>query len=314
MEAILFVGHGSRDEEGNQELLAFTEKVAQYLQEPIIETCFLELTQPDIPHGVARCVEQGATHIRVIPIMLFAAGHSKVHIPFAIHEAKEKVPNVEFSYGRPFGVEKEILPILKRRIHEHAMLADKTLDNREDLAILLVGRGSSDGDANSDLYKIARLLWEKMPVKWVESAFIGVTHPRFEEGLKRCEQMGASRCIVVPYFLFTGVLIKRMDDLLRKFSATGGGLPVKMSTYLGLDEDLVHVLLDRVQEVAQGGGEDWEALVAKAQADGHHPHHHHDHDHTHDHRDHGHSHPSIDFSGSDSPQVITSSVRHQGGK
>ena len=49
------------------------------------------------------------------------------------------------------------------------------MQNIADTAILLIGRGGSDADANSDFYKITRLLWEKLNVKWVESAFMGVT-------------------------------------------------------------------------------------------------------------------------------------------
>ena len=37
-----------------------------------------------------------------------------------------------------------------------------------DTAILLIGRGGSDADANSDFYKISRLLWEKFNVKWLK--------------------------------------------------------------------------------------------------------------------------------------------------
>ena len=35
-----------------------------------------------------------------------------------------------------------------------------------DTAVILLGRGGSDPDANSDLYKITRLLWEKLNYKF----------------------------------------------------------------------------------------------------------------------------------------------------
>ncbi|HBY78923.1 MAG TPA: sirohydrochlorin chelatase, partial [Cyanobacteria bacterium UBA11148] len=34
------------------------------------------------------------------------------------------------------------------------------IPHRSDTVLLVVGRGSSDPDANSDVYKMARLLWE----------------------------------------------------------------------------------------------------------------------------------------------------------
>ncbi|MDR6224140.1 sirohydrochlorin chelatase [Desmospora profundinema] len=280
MDAVLFVGHGSRDPEGNAELLQFTDQVSRHLMTPVIETCFLELALPDIPQGIARCVERGATRISVIPIMLFSAGHAKVHIPLSIQEARGRYPQVEFRYGRPFEVDKGILSILSRRLEEMNLPTGEEEDERHDVAVLLVGRGSSDPDANSDLYKISRLFWEQHPVKWVETAFIGVTDPLFEEGLERCQRLGARTCIVLPYFLFTGVLIKRMEEKLARFSCGHPDFFVTMGSYLGLDEGLIPVLLERVREVEQTGGADWRFLAEQAEAAEHH-HHHHDHHHHH---------------------------------
>lgn len=77
MNAVLFVGHGSRDSEGNDEVRAFVESIGERTGQPIVETCFLEFEPPTVGAGIERCVERGATHIVVIPIMLFSAGHAK---------------------------------------------------------------------------------------------------------------------------------------------------------------------------------------------------------------------------------------------
>jgi sirohydrochlorin cobaltochelatase len=59
MEAILFVGHGSKDPEGNQELAQFAQRMAKRLKTDIIEICFLEFAEPDLPQGIERCVSHG---------------------------------------------------------------------------------------------------------------------------------------------------------------------------------------------------------------------------------------------------------------
>ncbi|UZM98145.1 CbiX/SirB N-terminal domain-containing protein [Lysinibacillus sp. MHQ-1] len=41
---------------------------------------------------------------------------------------------------------------------------------------------------------------KKLPVKYVESAFMGVTDPRVEEGIERCVKLGAKKIIMLPYF------------------------------------------------------------------------------------------------------------------
>lgn len=279
MNAILFVGHGSRDPEGNEELLRFTEKVAQLIDAPIKETCFLELALPDIPQGIARCVDRGATQIAVIPLMLFAAGHAKIHIPLAVHEAQERYPHVRFSYGRPIEVDEAVLDILEQR------LVPVQPGKPEDTAILIVGRGSSDLYANSDLYKIARMFWERTRYQWVEVSFIGVTEPLFDEGMERCIRLGAKEVVILPYFLFTGVLIKRMQTKMDQFQERYPGIKFHMCRYLGFDDGLIPIIKERVQEVEREGGLAWEALAEKALAEGH------DHHHHHHHPDHQHGHP-----------------------
>ncbi|BCU80514.1 cobalamin biosynthesis protein CbiX [Polycladomyces abyssicola] len=278
MEACLFVGHGSRDPEGNAQLLDFTSRVGRFLSFPIVETCFLELTEPDIPEGIRRCVEKGAKRITVVPIMLLFAGHAKVHIPFPIREAARRYPDVTFTYGRPVGVDQSVVSILERRVRSVTDLPQDR--NESDTAVLVVGRGSSDAEANSDLFKIARLLWERLPVRWVETAFVGVTDPGWEEGVERCVRLGAKNIIILPYLLFTGVLIKRMNGRLDDLRKRYAGVHLSMTDYLGLDDGLVGVMMNRLLEAAGGQGLDWEQLVSVAEANGHHLHHH-NHDHHH---------------------------------
>ncbi|KAI7252552.1 hypothetical protein KC345_g11467, partial [Hortaea werneckii] len=115
---VLLVGHGSRVQEGNEELLQFTSLLAARKPELQIETCFIELAAPSIAGGIAKCVEGGARQIYIVPIILFAAGHSKLDIPMAIDEAKLKYPGVEFVYGRPLGVQERSVDILLDRIRE----------------------------------------------------------------------------------------------------------------------------------------------------------------------------------------------------
>ena len=67
MQAILYVGHGTRLKKGVEEATQFIEEAKPYIDVAIQETAFLELVDPDIVEGVARCVEKGATNISLIP-------------------------------------------------------------------------------------------------------------------------------------------------------------------------------------------------------------------------------------------------------
>jgi sirohydrochlorin cobaltochelatase len=66
------------------------------------------------------------------------------------------------------------------------------------------------------------MLWEGMGFGWAETAFSGVAAPRVDAALARAARLGFRRIIVFPYFLFTGVLVKRIyaetDAAARGFS------------------------------------------------------------------------------------------------
>ncbi|MFE1628221.1 sirohydrochlorin chelatase [Brevibacillus reuszeri] len=307
MDAVLFVGHGSKDPEGNEEIRQFVNSLTPELDVPIIETCFLEFARPDMLSGLQTCVARGATRVAVIPIILFSAGHAKIHIPAAIDEAKKLHPHVQFIYGRPIGIHDEVINILTTRMEEAGFASG---EEHDDLAVLVIGRGSSDADANSDIYKMSRLFWERYKAKWVETAFMGVTYPLYDEGVERCLKLGAKRIVLLPYFLFTGVLIKRMSDQLEKFREQYPEAQFEMAEYFGFHPLLKEVLKDRVEEALHGEVKlncdtCQYRLAAMEHIDHHHHHHedehghhhhhhghhhHHDHDHGHDHHDHDHSH------------------------
>lgn len=286
-KAILFVGHGSRLEAGNEEVRVFVKQMTPQVDSSfIVETCFLEFASPTILDGIDQCVRKGATEIYVIPIILLHAGHSKLHIPAEIEHAKEHYPDVQFVYGKTITIHDEIFNILIDRLEE---VGFDTTAKHEDTAILLIGRGGSDMHANGDFYKITRLLWEKLQVKYVESAFMGVTDPRVEEGIDRCVKLGAKKIIMLPYFLFTGILMERMNKMCEQFNQQYPNVEVEIASYFGFHPRLKTVLMDRVDGAVSGtftGMDDLENYreYVKVHGSAHH-HHHHEHDHGHHHNE-----------------------------
>ncbi|MDN4074131.1 sirohydrochlorin chelatase [Fictibacillus terranigra] len=289
MNAILMVGHGSRDAEGNDQVRAFIEGIKPMVNhEVLVETCFLEFESPNIHQGIEACVKKGATSVAVVPIMLLPAGHSKIHIPAAIDEAKESYPHVNFTYGRPIGIHEAALDILNCRLEE---IGENTNAPEEDTAVILLGRGGSDPDANSDLYKITRLLWEKLNYKIIEPAFMGVTDPLIAEGVERCIKLGAKKVIILPYFLFTGILINRLEKLVDDFQEQYPAHTFQLAHYFGFHPNLQTIILDRIEEVLEGEVKmNCDTCQYRLDAMEHIDHHHHDHDHVHGHHHHHHHH------------------------
>lgn len=305
MKAILFVGHGSRDQEGNDQVRHFINELKTLIDKSLlVETCFLEFERPTVSDGLETCVMKGASHVVVIPIMLLQAGHSKIHIPACIDDAKEKYPHVEFTYGRPIGIHEQAIEICKTRLAEIGVEIGSeigtektnkdTAKTRNETAIILLGRGGSDPDANSDLYKIARLLWEELPIKIVEPAFMGVTAPLVDEVVDRCMLLRAKKIVILPYFLFTGILIKRLEKMVETYRVKYENHEFALADYFGFHPKLQTILLDRVEEALAGDVKmncdtcQYRYKVME-HLDLHHHHHEHEHDHAHNHN-HNHDH------------------------
>ena len=253
MKAILYVGHGSRVEAGNEELRAFISKAKQQFPEVSIqETGFIELTSPTILEAIRNCVRQGATEIAVVPVLLLTAQHAKEDIPEEIEKAKEHFPHVRFAYGRPFGIEETIVDLVKQRAEEAGLKkvdGRPTFEERESATLVIVGRGSSDPEQTSDLFKIARLVWESTPIVDVEVCFIAATHPTVDEGLQKAARLASDTIYVVPYLLFTGVLMQGLEKQLAELNKLSDKKNFILGDYLGFDDQLIQVLTNRTNEV-----------------------------------------------------------------
>ncbi|MEU6389886.1 Rv2231c family pyridoxal phosphate-dependent protein CobC [Streptomyces sp. NPDC046939] len=80
-----------------------------------------------------------------------------------------------------------------------ARSADRFPSGRDDVSVLLVGRGSADPVVNAELVAAARLLWEDGAFAGVEPAFVSGASPDVASGLDRCAALGARRIVVQPY-------------------------------------------------------------------------------------------------------------------
>jgi sirohydrochlorin cobaltochelatase len=248
--AVLLVGHGSRDADGTHEFEHLVEAFRAHDRERIVEYGFLEFAKPLIDTGIARCVERGARSIAVLPGMLMAAGHAKNDIPSEIHEARRRYPNVAFHYGRHLHHHAKIMELCKLRLEEAEREAGGP--RRADTLLLVVGRGSSDPDANGDVQKVSRLLWEGLSFGWAAACYIGVTTPLLPEALERCHRLGFGRVIVFPFFLFTGVLEKRIRGQTADFAAQHRQTEFLCAPYLNVHPLLEEVLLERAEEALNG--------------------------------------------------------------
>lgn len=322
--AVMICGHGSRDEAAIREFGALARHFRARLPEYDVESGFLEFARPVIRDGLEALKSRGASRIICIPGMLFAASHVKNDLPSEINAFAAANPGIEVRFGRDLALDAKLLRASRDRIEEGERRG-KAGVARKDTLLMVVGRGTNDPDANSNVSKVARMLWEGMGFGWCETSYSGVAHPRVPAGLEHAAKLGYRRIVVFPYFLFAGVLVSRIYEAADRIARDRPEIEVLKASYLNDHPLVIDTFVERVAETLTGGNlmncqlckyreriVGYEGDVGRPQeghhhhvrgigtggtpaeygADAHpHPHDHHRHDHEHDHdHDHGHDH------------------------
>ena len=246
--AVLLCGHGSRDPEAIEEFELAAAALRPRLHGFDFATGYLEFARPTIRDGLALLAARGARRILAIPGMLFAASHVKNDLPWEMNSFIADNPDIDVRLGRDLGIDPKLLQAAADRI---AVAADARIPRAETL-LVVVGRGTNDPDANSNITKLARMLWEGMGLGWAEAAFSGVAHPRVDAALTRAARLGFRRIIVFPYFLFTGVLVKRIYSQTDTVAALFPEIDFVKALYLRDHEGVLGAFCDRVGELQDG--------------------------------------------------------------
>lgn len=222
-----------------------------------VHMAFLEHAEPSIPQAIDDLHATGVRTIDVLPMILTAAGHVKNDIPAALNLAAARHPGITFRVAGHLGVHGFLLDLLAER----RRAARKGTDPVETEALVVVGRGAADPDANAEIYKLARLLWESEPCAYVGVGFMGVTKPTFQDALRDAaraveDQRPArpARIIVLPYFLFQGVLLDRLGTLAREEALSGKIQSIRIAQPIGPDPRLTATLAFRLRELEEGTG------------------------------------------------------------
>jgi sirohydrochlorin ferrochelatase len=76
-------------------------------------------------------------------------------------------------------------------------------------AILLIAHGSRHAPANDDLHELAARVAARGDYPIVEPSFLELAEPDIADGGRRCVERGATRVLLIPYFLSAGVHLLR---------------------------------------------------------------------------------------------------------
>ena len=251
-DTILLVGHGSREKSGNDEILEFAEQWRQRQPGWRIEVCFIEFSEITMSEGLRRAAT-GAQRVLVVPLILNAAGHVKMDIPQAIDGARLKFAAVQFLYAPHLAACDPILSIVKRRLKGAMQALD--MPDPTTTGVVMLGRGSSDRQANGEMAKMARWLMEETDHELVDLAFTGITWPRLEKAVQRQSLLGMTQVVVLPYYLFNGTLVERIARQVENLKAQYPAIRFTSTAYFGFEREIFELLEARVNDLKRGAPE-----------------------------------------------------------
>lgn len=247
---VMICGHGSRSQAAVDEFALLAEKLPVYLPAGWeMEYGYLEFANPVIRDGLDKLRAKGCDRILAVPGMLFAAMHSKNDIPTVLNTYAAK-HGLSVSYGRELGVDPKMIAAAGARAMEAVAEANATHGEvaLHDTCLVVIGRGASDPDANGNVAKIARMLQEGLGFGWCEVGYSGVTFPLVEPCLQHAAKLGYKRILVLPYFLFTGILIDRIYGFTDQVAAEHPDIQFIKALYLRDHEAVLQTFAERVQE------------------------------------------------------------------
>ena len=244
---VLVCGHGSRNRLAVAEFAQLAQQLQALMPEVPVEYGYLEFARPILRDGLEALRQRGVRHVLAVPAMLFAAGHAKNDIPSVLNTYAAET-GLKIDYGRELGVDLKMIQAAGARIRE----AIGAASDLSDTLLVVVGRGSSDPDANSNVAKVTRMLVEGFGFGWGETVYSGVTFPLVEPGLRHVVKLGYRRIVVFPYFLFSGVLVSRIVQHTERVAADHPEVEFVKASYLGDHPLVLGTFVERVEEVVRG--------------------------------------------------------------
>lgn len=247
---VMICGHGSRSQAAVDEFAVLAEKLPALLPSDwMVDYGYLEFANPVIRDGLDRLRDAGCERILAVPGMLFAAMHSKNDIPTVLNTYAAK-HDIDVKYGRELGVDPKMIAAAGARIKDAVAAANAEHGDLplHETALVVIGRGASDPDANGNVSKIARMLWEGIGFGWCEVGYSGVTFPLVEPCLTHVAKLGYKRVIVFPYFLFTGILINRIYGFTDQVAAQHPDIQFVKAGYLNDHPKVLETFAERILE------------------------------------------------------------------
>ena len=240
--AVLLVGHGTRDPRGTDEFFELGERLSERTDMPVAP-CLLEFQKPTIAQAWQSLVQRGVRHVHVAPLLLFAAGHAKSDIPDEVRAAAAQTPGVTWDQSQPLSRSRTLVDLVIERLAETFRREDLV---SERTAVVMVGRGSRDPCARSDMMVLTEVVRHRFAAAAWHTGYYAMTTPTVPDQIDTAAAENVDTVVVHPHLLFSGRLY---DAIRRQCDEAARRHPNKRilcSNYLGPVDQVADAVLDRV--------------------------------------------------------------------
>jgi len=245
---VVLVAHGTRDERGRDELRALRDAAgagyAATVRVGVIEYPSGDL-QPvfaALADAAAEARSSATPEVRLVPLLLFPAGHARDDLGVILRGAARLHPGVRWRCVPLLRPSPPLLTAVAARVAEaearHGLRAE---------AIVLAGRGSSSPHANRRLPAVVCARLHALDGRPVVHAFASLAPPATDGALEQLHAQGVRSAVVVPYLLNAGRIADRIGEQACDFAARHPEFRLLLAGHLGLHPAVTAYVAARVR-------------------------------------------------------------------
>jgi sirohydrochlorin cobaltochelatase len=273
--ALLVVGHGTRKPAGADQLRQLVETMRGLAPGVPIFESFLELAEPTIDEALERIRERDLWRVKVVPVLLFEAGHAKSDIPDAVAASASRLGIEVVGQSPPLGIHRSVIELSCKRHNEIAMrgisvgcpeqhcaragacagLCQLPMQELGTIGLAMVGRGASDLGALAQMRSLTDLVRTRVEhLAWHETGFFTGGQPNIDALFDLAAATACDTILVQPHLLFEGELLDQLRAKFRERMERHAPQRWLLARALGADLGLAKVFLEMASEIGSSDG------------------------------------------------------------
>ncbi|MEJ7541465.1 sirohydrochlorin chelatase [Staphylococcus intermedius] len=234
LRKVIFVVHGMRKGQLNQTLTQFVAQLFE-AEQMDYETAFLESETASLPTVIEDQVNQGATELLLVPLLLFSASHYYEDIVDSLEDWRRMYPQTVFHLAQPLGTH----PKMKNWVA--AQIASDLDDTVQDTAVVVIAHGSARfSEPDVALENIANELSTASRPCYPCMVYGKLN---YEKVLTELAQKWP-KLLIIPYFFYDGYLVQRTKQ---RIGALNLPCDITFTTAINFHPVLKEVIVQRLE-------------------------------------------------------------------